>query len=377
MSRQPNPATQVPNRRRWVGVGVLVVQGLVAACGSSGGDVSEDAATPWPVTAFPELPAAVRDAPDERVELGRLLFYDPVLSIDDQTACATCHSEKWGMGDGIPRAIGHGAGLGAGPRRDGPNELRRNSPALYNLAFRPSLLWDGRAETLEEQVPIAITSGDELGLDEAAVVQKLSAIPEYVERFTKAFPDDPNVTLENLSGALATFERTLLSNRATYDAYASGRYELMDEEEIAGMFRFGELGCAECHVPPLFESETFADRRVPEVEGIVDRGLEERTGLEEDRNKFRTPTLRNLEATEPYFHNGSVTEISSVIRHEIELSGLPFTDEDVRLVRLFIHNTLRDESHNPIRPISVPSGLPMPIDPAGPGAEAGVFDPRQ
>ncbi len=242
---------------------LLVTVGLFAGCGSPVEAVSEDApapddaATPWPVTPFPELPPEMNDVPKERIELGRSLFYDPVISVDDQTACATCDSEIWGMGDGSARAVGHGAGLGVGPRREGPNTLRRNSPALYNLAFRSSLLWDGRAETLEEQAMIPITSDEELGLGEASV---------------------------------------------------------------------------------------------------VDRGLEEQTGLETDRNKFRTPTLRNLEATEPYFHNGSIKEVSTAIRHEIEHSGMPFTEEDVRLIRLFVHNTLRDESKNPVRPKGHPMG---------------------
>ena len=100
---------------------------------------------PWELTEFPELPPEAVEVPEARIELGRLLFYDPILSVDHETACATCHSEIWGMGDGIPRGVGHGAGLDAGPRRQGPNRMRRNSQSLYNLAFRSSFLWDGRA----------------------------------------------------------------------------------------------------------------------------------------------------------------------------------------------------------------------------------------
>jgi cytochrome c peroxidase len=307
----------------------------------------------------------MNDVPEARLELGRLLYYDPVLSIDNQTACATCHSELWGMGDGIPRGVGHGAGLDAGPRRAGPNTLRRNSPALFNLAFRSSLLWDGRAETLEEQALMPIFNDQELGSDEEALIAKLSAIPEYVDRFADAFPEDPGVTIDNLAAALAAYERTFISNRATYDGYAEGRFGLMNDEQIDGMFRFAEMGCDDCHAPPLFESETFANRNVPEVDGVVDHGLEERTELGEDRGKFRTPTLRNLAATEPYFHNGSIQLMSDAVRYELEQSGLPFTDEDARLILLFIDKTLRDESNSAIRPLEVPSGLPLPIDPAG------------
>jgi len=356
-----------------IGLCLLSVVGLAGGCGSAETDTAPPGApgqarapAPWPLEAFPNLPEVMSAVPEARLELGRLLFYDPVLSVDEETACATCHSELWGMGDGIPRAVGHGAGLDAGPRRVGPNTLRRNSPSLFNLAFRSSFLWDGGAETLEEQALMPILSAEELGSDETVLLAKLSSVPEYVDRFAAAFPEDPRVTLENLAAALAAYERTFISKRATYDGYAEGRYGLMSEEQIEGMFRFSEMGCDDCHVPPLFESETFANRNVPQVEGVVDDGLGERTGRSEDRGKFRTPTLRNLAATEPYFHNGSVKLMSDAIRHELEQGGVPFDEEDLRLILLFIDKTLRDESQSAIRPLEVPSGLPLPIDPAGP-----------
>jgi cytochrome c peroxidase len=308
----------------------------------------------------------MNDVPDARIELGRLLFFDPVLSVDHQTACATCHSEIWGMGDGIPRAIGNGAGLDAGPGREGPIMLTRNSPAIYNLAFRPSLLWDGREQVLEEQALVPLFAEDELSADRETLLAELSSIPEYTVRFEDAFPEDGRVTIENLASALAAYQRTFISDRATYDAYVEGRPELMNEEQVAGMYRFSEMGCDDCHTPPLFESETFANRNVPDVEDIVDLGREEHTGRQDDRGKFRTPSLRNLSTSGPYFHNGSVEVESDAIRHELEQSGLPFTDDDVRLIELFIDKTLRDETREAIRPVTVPSGLPLPIDPAGP-----------
>ena len=344
----------------------LLLAVLAVACGDSAGTPTANSPTPWPVTAFPALPEVMNDVPDARIELGRLLFFDPILSVDDQTACATCHSEIWGMGDGIPRAVGHGAGLNAGPGREGPNMLRRNSPALYNLAFRSSLLWDGREQVLEEQALTPLFAEDELSADRETLLEELSSVPEYEARFADAFPEDPTITIDNLASALSAYQRTFISDRATYDAYLEGRPELMNEEQVAGMYRFAAMGCDDCHTPPLFESETFANRNVPEVEGIVDHGLEEHTGRKEDRGKFRTPSLRNLRSTGPYFHNGLVLVESEAIRHELEQSGLPFTDDDVRLIELFIDKTLRDETREAIRPVTVPSGLPLPIDPAGP-----------
>jgi cytochrome c peroxidase len=343
----------------------LLLAVLAASCGESAGTEAVTSPTPWPVTAFPDLPDIMNDVPEARVELGRLLFFDPILSVDQETACATCHSEIWGMGDGIARAVGHGAGLLAGPGRRGPNMLRRNSPALYNLAFRPSLLWDGRAKTLEEQALIPIFAEDEMSADRDALAAIIASIPEYADRFENAFADDPRVTLDNLASALAAYQRTLISDRSTYDAYLEDRPNLMNEDEVEGMFRFAEMGCDGCHTPPLFESEIFANRNVPDVEGIVDRGLEELTGRPEDRGKFRTVSLRNLLFTEPYFHNGSITSMAEAIRHELGQSGMPFTDDDARVITLFINKTLRDETRQAIRPPAVPSGLPLPIDPPG------------
>ena len=344
----------------------IVLAVLATACGEPAGTATvDDSPTPWPITAFPELPDSMSHVPEARIELGYILFFDPVLSVDQETACVTCHSEQWGMSDALSRAVGHGAGLLSGPGRRGPNVLRRNSPSLYNLAFRETLLWDGRVTTLEEQSLLPLVASDEMSLDPATAVDELSKIPEYVALFEEAFPNDPVVSVSNLAAALSAYQRTLISNRSTYDVYVEGRTELMTEEQVEGMFRFAEMGCDTCHTPPLFESETFANRNVPEVEGVIDYGLEEQTGLEEDRGKFRSVSLRNLMSTAPYFHNGSVTSMEGAIQHELEQSGMPFDEEDVRLITLFVDKTLRDETREPIRPLFVPSGLDIPIDPPG------------
>ena len=266
------------------------------------------------------------------------------------------------MSDALERSIGHGAGLPSGPRRDGPNITRRNSLALINLAFRKTLFWDGRSDSLEEQALMPLLEETELNLDPDAAIDLLAAIPEYVERFADAFPDDPGVTRENTSAALAAFQRTIISDRSPYDAYLRGHLGALDDELVEGMHRFAEMGCDNCHAPPLFESETFADRNVPPLEDVDDQGLAEVTELPEDIGKFRTPSLRNSAVTEPYFHNGSVPFLRDAVEHELEQSGLPFDEEDVRLIERFIRKALRDESRAAVRPRHVPSGLPVPLD---------------
>lgn len=337
---------------------------LLASCGEATetGDPSVVVDLPWPVTEFPEDPPSMRGVPDARVELGRLLFYETLLSGDRQTACATCHSEIWGMSDALQRSVGLGAGLLAGPGRTGPNVMRRNASTLYNLAFRESLFQDGRTETLEEQALIPMFEADEMDRDPEEAVAEMATIAEYVQRFADAFPEDPTVSVENMASALAAFQRTMISKRALYDSYVQGDLGALTDEVVEGMFRFAEMGCDECHTPPLFESERFENRGVPELEGVVDDGLMEVTGLEDDRGKFRVATLRNVAFTNPYFHNGSVGKLEDAVRHELERSGMPFSDDDVRLIKLFVDKALRDESREPARPLALPSGLPVPLD---------------
>ena len=359
---------------------VLALASLAVACGADGGPASGGAGagggggepiavptTPWPITAFPALPDIAVEVPDERIQLGRLLFYDPVVSVDSETACATCHSEFWGMSDALPVGIGHGAGLIAGPNRDGPNVSRRNSLALFNLAFRETFLWDGRAASLEEQAVMPLLAEEELNIEPDTVTERISEVPGYVQLFAAAFPEDPRVTVDNFAAALSAFQRTFVSDRALYDAYVAGDVEAFDDELVEGMFRFAEMGCDQCHAPPLFETETFANRRVPSVDGVVDLGLAEISGRGEDIGKFRTPSLRNSHVTEPFFHNGSVKLLKDAVAHELEQSGVPFTEEDVFLIEGFVNRALRDTSRGAQRPRSVPSGLPIPIDGDGAG----------
>lgn len=350
-------------RNRFVLLLILAV--VAASCGDSAGSAEGSTDTPWPLDDFPPLPEVMKDVPAARIELGHLLFYDPILSVDRQTSCSTCHSERWGLSDALRRSVGHGAGLLAGPGRQGPNTVRRNSITLFNVAFRDTLLWDGRVATLEEQALMPLFDEDEMSADEDTVVADLSSIPRYVQMFVEAFPDDPRVSIDNLAAALAAYQRTFLSVNASYDKYVEGRTEVLTEEMTEGMFRFAEMGCHECHVPPLFESNVFADRQVPETEGVVDHGREELTGRPEDRGKFRAVTLRNIAFTEPYFHNGTVDSLEDAVRHELDLGDQPFTNEDVRLITTFISKALRDGSHEAIRPASVPSGLPLSIDDPG------------
>jgi cytochrome c peroxidase len=319
---------------------------------------------PWPALAVPETPEP-SDNPGtpEKIELGRLLFYDPVLSSDRTVACATCHSEIWGMGDGLPRSIGVGGEGPTGPGRTGPNVTRRNAQTLWNVAFNDALFFDGRVGTLEEQVLAPLHEAIELGREPAEVVAELATIPGYVERFDAAFPgSDPRVSVEHLQQAIAAFERSLRSDRAPYDYYVAGDEGALSEAATRGMALFAELGCASCHTPPLFASMRYADRGVPGIAGVDDRGREEVTHDPADRGAFRVPTLRNIRESGPYFHTGAVEELAEAVAHEAALGPRAPSEDELADLVAFLHKGLIDPSRSPARPEQVPSGLPVPVD---------------
>ncbi|HVU03965.1 MAG TPA: cytochrome c peroxidase [Polyangiaceae bacterium] len=341
---------------------------------SDAGATASDAggAAPWPVQEFPAVPAPI-DNPttDEKIALGRMLFYDPVASVDRQLACGTCHSEFWGMADALPVSVGNGGGLVAGPGRQGPRTTRRNAPTLWNAAFRSHLFWDGRGASLEDQVHFPFDAPEELSRPLADVVAEIRAIPAYASAFASAFPGagDP-VTEANFTRAVAAFERTMISRRGLYDAWVEGDTGAMSDSMLRGMRLFAEEGCPDCHRPPLFSSDRFEDRHVPPVPGVDDAGRFEVTGDPADRNRFAVPTLRNLPDSGPYFHSGAVETLGEAVRHEVAESAVAagarsLDDDEVSDLTVFLQKALFDTTNSPSRPHEVPSGLPLPID--GPG----------
>lgn len=319
---------------------------------------------PWPAVALPRAPEpADNPGTPAKIALGELLFYDPILSSDQAVACATCHSEIWGMSDGLALSIGIGGKGPTGPGREGPNVTRRNAPTLWNAAYLTLIFADGRAASLEEQVLGPLHEPKELGREPEAVIADLAAIPGYAMRFGAAFPGDPApVSVLNLQRAIAAFERTLVTDRAPYDQYVAGDAGALSAAALRGMNLFAEVGCADCHAPPLFDSPRFADRGVPPLDGVVDDGRQEVTHDAKDHVAFRVPTLRNVRETGPYFHTGAVVTLADAVRHEAELASRPLADDEIAAVVAFLNKGLTDPSRSPTRPKSVPSGLAVPVD---------------
>jgi cytochrome c peroxidase len=291
-----------------------------------------------------------------RIELGRLLFFDPVLSRDGSLSCAHCHRPERAFTDGLPTARGLG-------------RVARNTPTLYNVGFKERLFWDRRAASLEEQVLGPLLSADEMGADPDALIARLRGIPEYRSRFSAAYRD--GVTLANVTRALASFERTLVSRDSRYDRYARGQRDALSAAERRGLTLFRSLNtrCFECHRLPTFDAPLAMGIGVPSD----DDGVGAQSGVPEQRGLFGVPTLRNVALTAPYMHDGSFASLEEVIDFYRKGGGLghgvppervaddvrPFEISDAEAADLATFlRTLCDESARPETPGRVPSGLP-------------------
>jgi cytochrome c peroxidase len=285
---------------------------------------------------FSPLPTAVAAPADnpttpEKAELGRLLFWDPILSGTKDVACATCHHPDFGYAENLDVSIGvQGVGLGA-TRRFAPGtpmtHVKRNSQTVLNSAFngidtsgrydplRAPMFWDVRVQSLEAQALEPIKTLEEMrgsvysaesALD--VVVSRLAEIPEYRERFANVFGGARPVSADNLGRALAAFERTLVAANSPFDRYMRGDQSAMTPLQIQGMRRFERAGCANCHSGPM-----FSDFQV-HVLGIDDNTkLPASDAGVNGTYGFRTASLRNLVYTAPYMHSGVFRTLDQVV----------------------------------------------------------------
>lgn len=336
---------------------------------------SETPATPWQAP-FPTMPGVdTNPMTPEKVELGRLLFFDPIVSGDNTMSCATCHHPEFGLSDGRTKAMGFG-GQGEGPDRRGGAELGRNSPTLWNAAYNFRQFWDGRANDLEHQAAFPIQAPDEMNQDPDELVDELLAIPEYVEWFMAVFGGEPDdaVTFEYICRALSAFERTLLTFNSKFDRFAAGDANALDAQERTGLelFMSERLNCIECHNLPTFSDDVFHVIGVPES-GTPDPGRAKVPG-EGPIGAFKVPTLRNIALTAPYMHNGHFQTLDEILDFYAKGAGRAFENasadidkqiepftiaEDERQAVVAFLNALTDDSLTPISPDRVPSGLPV------------------
>lgn len=299
------------------------------------------------------------------IDLGRYLFFDPVLSMNGQQSCATCHDPEKGLADGRALAIGANGTVGT-----------RSAPSLWNVAFQEKFFWDGRAGSLEEQMLGPLYSEAEMANTPANLLMTLNQISEYQRLFSEAFPGSRAISLDQIYHALAAFQTTLISLNSRYDQYAHGYAEALTKNEIEGLnvFRSFVARCAECHTPPLFSNQQIAVIGTAEPEGMPrDLGAAIPSGDPTMAGGFKVPSLRNIKLTAPYMHSGKydslwdATEFYTLGRGHALDEGeqlylhwhiwepdLPDHEID-RLVDFM--GTLTDTLFTPIVPKVLPSGL--------------------
>ncbi|HKG22901.1 MAG TPA: cytochrome-c peroxidase, partial [Blastocatellia bacterium] len=234
-----------------------------AGVGAGGGGLRR----PFPAMVLrADNPAPANPSTDERVELGRLLFFDPVVSGANDVSCATCHHPDLGFSDGRGQSMGRG-GQGIGAGRAGGAIVRRGAPSLWNSAFNHRQFWDGRAADLEEQALGPIKDEKEMAENPETLVAELKAIPEYERRFDAAFGGS-GVSIDNVLKAIASFERTLISNNSPFDRYVNGEAGALTPEQVRGfnLFRSGKTRCFECHGLPTFANRDFKIVGVPDLD---------------------------------------------------------------------------------------------------------------
>ncbi|VVO25762.1 Cytochrome c551 peroxidase [Pseudomonas fluorescens] len=242
-----------------------------------------------------------------RVELGRQLFNEPRLSVNNTLSCASCHRLESGGADNQPFSLGFNG-----------KPVPINTPSVLNASLNFKQFWNGRSDTLQAQVEQVVISPLEMGSDWNTVVQNLSALPTYQTAFKQAYPD--GITAANVQDALATYEQTLLSPNSRFDQYLLGNTEILTIQEKYGYQRFKDYGCIACHQGiniggNMFQKfgvmgDYFKARGNP-VEADLGRYLV--TQDEEDRHVFKVPSLRNVAVTAPYFHDASAKTLEEAV----------------------------------------------------------------
>ncbi|MDN3654928.1 cytochrome c peroxidase [Ferruginibacter paludis] len=350
---------------------------------------------PGSVSALPLTVIHPRQNPftNEKAALGRLLFYDPILSGDKDVSCASCHHPEFGYAENIDLSIGVG-GVGLSSSRyfrhaDIVPPTKRNSQSILNTAFngidingdydpeKAPMFWDLRATSLEDQSLHPIRQFEEMrgtAVEEKEVlntiISRLGAIPVYRTLFKSVFGSDTSITSTNLAKAIACFERTLIANQSRFDLYMRGQSAALSSSEKEGFTLFMNAGCARCHSGPMFSDFKVHIMGTPDADKRkdIDSGYH-------NSFAFRTPSLRNLRFTWPYMHSGKITNLEDVLTFYEDLRGKPLKtkyvqeeqlDSLAKQVRIEFKdipriveflNTLNDAGYDHSIPESVPSKL--------------------
>jgi cytochrome c peroxidase len=240
---------------------------------------------------------------DDKITLGRFLYFDTRLSKDMTISCASCHIPFHGFADPARTSSGVGGKLGG-----------RNSPTIINRLFSADQFWDGRAKDLEFQSHGPLTNPVEMAMgSHGEVVERVKAVPGYHALFKKAFGDD-TIDLDRMGKAIASYERTVVSGDSPFDRYQAGDKDALSPAAVRGFALFNDkANCKACHTGFNFTDETYQNIGVGMDKTKPDLGRFDVTKTDADRGKFKTPTLRNIVQTGPYMHDGSEATLRDVI----------------------------------------------------------------
>lgn len=344
-------------------LGVFALGALVSGAAVAGPTVDPKQFSHW---LLPDAPAQPADnlATSERIELGKKLFFDPRLSRDGNMSCASCHNPALGWSDGLPTARGFQG-----------QKLGRATPTIVNTAYNSIQMWDGRKKTLEDQAMGPLEASVEMNADMPAVFGWLASNEGYRAEFARAYPGQP-IDATTVSKAIAAFERTVVSKDSPFDRWLRGDAEALSAREIAGFQVFldpGKGNCAGCHQAPNFTDDGFHNLGLkswgaaePDVGRFAERRVASMKGA------FKTPTLRDVALTAPYFHDGSARTLMEVVEH-YEAGGVVKTNLSPEMKPLTLTQGEKEDLVAFLRALTSPaSPIALPQLPAAddlPGAE--------
>ncbi|AXX91938.1 cytochrome C biogenesis protein CcsA [Malaciobacter molluscorum LMG 25693] len=265
----------------------------------------------------------------EKVELGKKLYFDPRLSKSGIISCNTCHNLGLGGSDGVSAAIGHKWTMN-------PHHL--NSPTVYNSVFFDVQFWDGRSKHLADQAQGPVQAGPEMASPKSLVEKRINSIPDYVNEFKKAYTDDVKISFEKITSTIAIFEKTLVTP-SRFDSFLNGKENALTKEEKKGLNTFIDKGCASCHngialggtMQPFQVAAKYSFAKVGDFKG--------------DKNSMvKTPTLRNITETAPYFHNGQIWSLSKAVKEMGSTQlGIKISDKEANEIVTFLKSLKGDK----------------------------------
>ena len=286
----------------------LSLFGITFFVGCRGGFTPEIQPLPAQLTTYePMSIPADNPLTPEKVALGRQLFFDERLSIDGSKSCYSCHLCEHGLTDGLPKAIG-----------PGNKQLPRSSPTLWNIGYHKQFYWDGRSGSLEAQA-LAAWKGGNMGVGEKTgeIVAKINALQDYKAQFQKVFQSD--ATPENMMQAIAAYERTIISGDTAWDRWKAGDNTAISMSAYRGWNIFQAIRCNNCHDGVLFTDQQYHNIGIGMDQKEPDPGRGKVTNRPEDTGAFKTPTLRDVARSAPYFHDGSAKTLEEAV--DIMLGG--------------------------------------------------------